>query len=207
MRTRHPRRPLLHGRRLPAPAPEASTASRPRFVGRRAAGDRAGRNRAVVLSWPVLSRSLRRRVAGDDDAGYVTAEAALVLPVLVLVCGAMLAVVAAMSDRVACVDAARIGARALARGESPAAVAEAVRAAAPAHAVMTTRCDGPLVEVVVSASVPGGELIARHLLTVRATSVAADEPATDPVIDDPAGGAAPVAGDAPPACATAGPVT
>jgi hypothetical protein len=148
-----------------------------------------------------LWRVTRDHTTRGSDAGYVTAEAALVIPVLVLVCGTMLALVVAMSDHVECVDAARIGARALARGENQNAVLAAIRAAAPARAVITTRCDGPLVEVTVSAAVTGGELLSRRLLTVRATSVAADEPASDPVADGPPeSGAA----EALPACATAG---
>ncbi|HJX42614.1 MAG TPA: TadE family type IV pilus minor pilin, partial [Geodermatophilus sp.] len=52
----------------------------------------------------------------------VTAETAVVLPVLLLVLAAVVAAVVVVGAQLRCVDAAREGARAAARGEDPAAV-------------------------------------------------------------------------------------
>lgn len=77
-------------------------------------------------------RSLRS--VAYDDAGMVTAEAAVVLPVLVLVLALCLGGIATGIAQMRCVDAARAGARALARGDSTAQAVELARAAAPAGA-------------------------------------------------------------------------
>lgn len=61
----------------------------------------------------------------------VTAEFALVLPVVVVVLTLALAALAAATDQLRCVDAVRVGARAAARGDTVAAVEAAVRRAAP----------------------------------------------------------------------------
>jgi hypothetical protein len=72
------------------------------------------------------------RWAGAD--GFVTAEAAVALPVLVLLTAVLVAGIAAGAAQIRCVDAAQAGARALARGEPDAVAAERVRALAPAGA-------------------------------------------------------------------------
>src|SRR5688500_20233283 len=56
------------------------------------------------------------------DAGMVTAETAVVLPVLLLVLAGAVAAVTVVGAQLRCVDAAREGARAAARGESVAEV-------------------------------------------------------------------------------------
>jgi len=71
----------------------------------------------------------------------VTAEAALALPVLVLVLAGAVAAVAVLGAQVRCVDAAREGVLAAARGEDPATVRSVVADTAPAGAVV--RIDGP----------------------------------------------------------------
>lgn len=86
------------------------------------------------------------------ERGSVTAELAVVLPAVVLV--ALLGVwsVGAAAVHVRCLDAARSGARALARGESPAAVIAVARDAAPAGAsVRAGPVEGGLVAVEVEA--------------------------------------------------------
>lgn len=55
---------------------------------------------------------------GCGDRGAVTAEAAVVIPVLVAFVMALLWALMAVSDQIRCVDAARAGARAAARSEA-----------------------------------------------------------------------------------------
>ncbi|QUX29058.1 pilus assembly protein [Nocardiopsis akebiae] len=57
------------------------------------------------------------RSARVFDRGSATAEAAMVLPSLLLVLAVALGAVQAASAQLSCADAARMGARALARGE------------------------------------------------------------------------------------------
>ncbi|MDG4866087.1 TadE family type IV pilus minor pilin, partial [Streptomyces sp. T-3] len=59
------------------------------------------------------------------DGGYVTAEAAVVIPALVLLGVALLWALMTASAQIRCVDAARAGARAAARQEEPGAVVAA----------------------------------------------------------------------------------
>lgn len=83
----------------------------------------------------------------------VTAETAVVLPVLLLVLAAAVSAVTVVGAQVRCVDAAREGARAAARGETPATVSELVRRTAPAGAVVDVALAGDEVRVRVSAPV------------------------------------------------------
>lgn len=62
----------------------------------------------------------------------MTAELAVVLPAVTLVLAAVLSVGQVVMAKVACVDAARAGARAAARGDDPSAVRLAASAAAGA---------------------------------------------------------------------------
>src|SRR4051794_24361822 len=64
------------------------------------------------------------RWGGTD--GFVTAEAAVALPVLVLLTAVLVAGIGAAAAQIRCVDAAQAGARALARGEPGAVVAARV---------------------------------------------------------------------------------
>lgn len=61
----------------------------------------------------------------------VTAEIAVALPVLVLVLTVALGAVAVVTDHLRCVDAARVGARLLARGEGAEVVRSEVAHQAP----------------------------------------------------------------------------
>jgi Flp pilus assembly protein TadG len=101
----------------------------------------------------------------------VTAETAVVLPVLLLVLAGAVAAVTAVGGQLRCVDAAREGARAAARGE-PVAVVEAVVArAAPDGAATTVSHGAEEVAVTVTvAMAPAGALPLRF--TVSATTVA-----------------------------------
>lgn len=96
------------------------------------------------------------------EAGSVTAELAVALPALLILLCAALWSVATASAQLRCLDAAREGARASARGEAPEIVLDAVRRAAPASATVQVRREGGLVHVSVSAAVaPLGQLARR----------------------------------------------
>jgi Flp pilus assembly protein TadG len=111
----------------------------------------------------------------DGEAGMVTAETAVVLPVLLLVLLCAVAAVTVVGAQLRCVDAAREGARAAARGETAAVVAELAGAVAPDGAVTTVQPAGELVRVTVSVEVsPLGPVPLRT--RVSAEAVAQREP-------------------------------
>jgi Flp pilus assembly protein TadG len=83
----------------------------------------------------------------------VTAETAVVLPVLLVVLAAAVAAVTVVGGQLRCVDAAREGARAAARGEPAAVVTGLVRRAAPGGATVSIAEDGDEVRVTVTAVV------------------------------------------------------
>lgn len=125
-----------------------------------------------------------RRAAGSTgrsplaaDRGTATAELAVVLPSLVLL--AVLAVwsVLAVAAHLRCVDAAGVGARALARGEPAAAVTAVVSQIAPPGATVHLESGGQLVVVEVRATVrfPGPWAGAGPALRVGYRAVAAAE--------------------------------
>ncbi|MFE1170009.1 TadE family type IV pilus minor pilin [Nocardiopsis sp. NPDC058789] len=77
------------------------------------------------------------------DRGSVTMEAAMLLPTLMLVLAVALGGIAAAEARLSCADAARIGARALARGEPPERARSLALSAAPEEAgVEFSEADG-----------------------------------------------------------------
>jgi Flp pilus assembly protein TadG len=121
-------------------------------------------------------------VRGQDDAGSVTAEAAVVLPVLLVVLAAAVWVLLCVAAQLRALDAAHLGARAAARGDGPGEASDIARRVAPTDAaVAVTRGDG-LVEVVVTAQVrPFGQALrVVPAVTVRARAVAADEAEVGP---------------------------
>lgn len=84
----------------------------------------------------------------------VTAETAVVLPVLLLVLAGAVSAVTVVAAQLRCVDAAREAVRAAARGEEPARVIALARAAAPDGArISVSGGDGDDVGVTVSAVV------------------------------------------------------
>ncbi|MEV6961386.1 TadE family type IV pilus minor pilin [Streptomyces sp. NPDC051207] len=93
----------------------------------------------------------RRR---DSDGGFVTAEAALALPVLVMVTALLVGGLIAILVQIQCVDAARSGARAAARQDSADQVEEVVRGIAPRGATVTISREDSQVRVVVVARTP-----------------------------------------------------
>jgi Flp pilus assembly protein TadG len=123
---------------------------------------------------------VRTRRDDDREAGMVTAETAVVLPVLLLVLAGAVAAVVVVGAQLRCVDAAREAARAAARGDTAAAVVQVAQGAAPDGAVTDVGGDGDTVRVTVSAIVsPLGPLPWR--LEVSATASGVREPGADPV--------------------------
>lgn len=108
------------------------------------------------------------------DAGYATVEAALAIPSLLLFTVALAGILVGIATQIRCVDAARLGARATARGEPPADVEKAVARAAPGSSAQITAKDG-LVQVTVTA--PVAEVPLLRAFTVHADAYEADETA------------------------------
>ena len=107
----------------------------------------------------------------------VTAETAVVLPVLLVVLAAAVWVLASVAGQLRCVDAARVGARAAARGDAASVVTAATARVAPAGAQVRVVRSGDEVTVEVSAVVrPFGAALARLPGTgVRAAATAVVE--------------------------------
>ncbi|TDC22577.1 hypothetical protein E1265_15305 [Streptomyces sp. 8K308] len=111
---------------------------------------------------------------GDrGDRGFVTAESALAVPALLLLLGMLLWGLGAVALQLRCGDAARAGARAVARGEPAAEVTAVARAAAPGGAEVRIERDGGLHRVVVTVGAPGPGPLA---LPVSGEAVARAEP-------------------------------
>ncbi|WP_405143521.1 TadE family type IV pilus minor pilin [Sphaerisporangium sp. NBC_01403] len=117
----------------------------------------------------------RRHGLLGADRGSATAEMAVALPSLVLVLGAALWAIAAVTAQLECVDAARAGARAAARGEPLEAVRHAAGEAAPAGATVSVTRDAELSRVTISASVRPSWLIAMPAVPVGASASSATE--------------------------------
>lgn len=92
-----------------------------------------------------------RRVTGSR--GSATAETAVLLPVLVVVLVACLWVLACVAAQLRCLDAARAGARAAARGDAPAAVRTTAQRLAPPGAQVSVSSGDRTVEVRVRSEV------------------------------------------------------
>ena len=105
----------------------------------------------------------------------VTAETAVVLPVLLLVLAAAVATVTVVGAQLRCVDAAREGARAAARGEASAVVLSIAHRAAPEGAFTEVSSGADDVRVRVSVRVAALGLIPLRV-RVSADAVAAREP-------------------------------
>lgn len=141
-----------------------------------AAGVRRGRRTPSATSagadGPVAA--VRRR----SDRGAVTAEAAAVLPVLLLVTMLMVWLVSVATAQVRVVDAAREAARQGARGEPDAvAVRHGARVAPAGTSFSVARANGR-VRVTAFAEVDGPGALFSFLpgLTVEAETVAVQEP-------------------------------
>jgi hypothetical protein len=113
-----------------------------------------------------------------NESGAVTAESAVVLPVLVLFALGLAWLVALGATQVRALDAARETARAAARGEDPGASIGLGRRVATPDARISVRDEGDTIEVTVEAPVrgPGGLFAFLPAYHVRASAVAAQEP-------------------------------
>jgi Flp pilus assembly protein TadG len=138
-------------------------------------GSRGPARRGARL--PTVTAVSKRPWRGDD--GAVTAEAAVVVPLLVAVAMALVWLVALAATQVRVVDAARESARAAARGESNTAAAQRGRSVAPDGArIMISRGDGTVtVDVLAEVRGPGGLLTFLPAVPVTSRAVAAEEPA------------------------------
>lgn len=111
----------------------------------------------------------------------VTAETAVVLPVLLLVLATAVAAVVLVGSQLRCVDAAREGARAAARGDSAAEVAAITGRAGPRGSVASLRVAEDAVTVTVTAPVrPLGPVLFR--IRVSASATAEREPGAGAVV-------------------------
>ncbi|MFF3505304.1 TadE family type IV pilus minor pilin [Streptomyces sp. NPDC003247] len=111
----------------------------------------------------------------------MTAESAVVLPVLVAFAMALVWGLLVMAAQIQCVDAARTGARAAARQDPVDAVVEVTRATAPRGAHVTVHRGDGLVRVVVVARPP----VLRGLpFEVREEAVAAAEDVAAGAVED-----------------------
>ncbi|WP_323186778.1 TadE family type IV pilus minor pilin [Streptomyces sp. NBC_00878] len=97
------------------------------------------------------------------DRGFVTAEAAVVLPALVALTMGLVWALMASAAMIQCVDAARAGARAAARQDPPGTVMAVARDAAPSGARVTVRRESDMVRVRVEANSPGPDALALDL--------------------------------------------
>jgi hypothetical protein len=107
---------------------------------------------------------------------------AIALPVLVMVTAAGMAAVVIVGAQLRCVDAAREGARAAARGESIAAAHDAALEVAPAGAQVVVTVRGDQIVVVVSAEVRFPARLVRAV-TVDARVIGPAEPGVGAVVD------------------------
>jgi hypothetical protein len=114
----------------------------------------------------------------SSERGAVTAEAAAVLPILVLFALGLAWLVSVGGTQVRALDAARETARAAARGEGPGTSLGLGRQVAPSGASISVRDEGDVVVVTVDAPVrgPGGIFAFLPTYHARATAVAAAEP-------------------------------
>ncbi|WP_310741159.1 TadE family type IV pilus minor pilin [Microbispora sp. H10670] len=110
----------------------------------------------------------------------MTAETAVALPALVLVLTASLWAVAATDAQLRCVDAARAGARAAARGEAPEQVRAVVLRLAPADATVSVAAGAGTVRVEVTATVRPLWRSFLRPVRLRASAVSDTEPGVLP---------------------------
>lgn len=107
----------------------------------------------------------------------VTAETAVLMPVLLVVLAAAVGVLACVAAQLSCVDAARAAARVAARGDSGGQVERTGERLGPDGAVVRVARSGDVVEVVVHARVrPFGRTLRLPAVGVSGRAVAAVEP-------------------------------
>ncbi|MGX2996406.1 TadE family type IV pilus minor pilin [Streptomyces sp. JNUCC 64] len=170
MSTRDGTRTRTRGREPERTRVSARTVTR---CGARGAARVSRTHRGVARTDPGGRTARGARVA-RTDRGFVTAESAVVLPVLVVFTMGLVWALLAAAAQIQCVDAARAGARAAARQDPDPAVVAAARQAAPEGAQVSVRRTGGLVRVEVAAPAPGPDAVP---LRLRHTAVAAAEEA------------------------------
>jgi hypothetical protein len=113
-----------------------------------------------------------------DESGAVTAEAAVVLPIVVLFALGLAWLVALGATQVRSLDAARETARAVARGENTGASIALGHRVATRGAEISVVDEGETIVVTVSAPVrgPGGLFGFLPAYRARASAIAAQEP-------------------------------
>lgn len=155
----------------------ADRCSRPGSV----TGGEIGLVSPVRFLWHFCAGDAREMRGRRSEAGSVTAEMAVGLPALALVLGGALWAVAAVAVQLECVDAARAGARAAARGEPLHVVRQVTGRAAPAGAVVTVTRDADLSRVTVTATMrPGGAGLIPGIV-IEADATSATEPGAQEV--------------------------
>ena len=112
----------------------------------------------------------RRR---PNDAGMVTAEAALAIPSLLFVLALAMTLVMTLGAKMSVLDASREAARLAARGETTSAAVAAGRRLAPSHSTVRLVDRSHWVEAVVTAEVR--PFPALPSFTVRASTLAERE--------------------------------
>jgi Flp pilus assembly protein TadG len=114
------------------------------------------------------------------ERGAVTAEVAMVLPVLIATMLFGVWMVGVVVANIRCVDAARDVARAVARGESPEAAQQIGLRAAPLGAAVSIIRDGSDVRVVVSSKLSMDGALLRELppIAVKGEATIQAEPGT-----------------------------
>ncbi|MFF0445822.1 TadE family type IV pilus minor pilin [Streptomyces sp. NPDC004609] len=117
------------------------------------------------------------RSSETGDRGSVTAEAAVAVPALVVFVMALVWALTAASAQIRCVDAARAGARAVARSEPRETAVALARSTAPEGARIAVRREGDLWHVRVEAPTPGPGALG---LTLAAEAAAHAEEAVLP---------------------------
>src|SRR4051794_39516876 len=102
-----------------------------------------------------------RWTARRGSRGSITVETAMALPVLLFVLAVALWGISAAAAALRCGDAARVAARAVARGDSVADARRAALSNAPQGAVLTFQPDESLTTVRVTADVRPVGMVAR----------------------------------------------
>ncbi|MDQ0662989.1 Flp pilus assembly protein TadG [Arthrobacter ulcerisalmonis] len=110
----------------------------------------------AVTGSMVCSRGEKGSLGGAANTrGAVTAEFAVALPAVLALLAMLLAGAAAGMTQLRIEEGARAGARALARGDDPAAVERTVRTLAGSSAAASITADGEWVNITVTDRVPG----------------------------------------------------
>jgi Flp pilus assembly protein TadG len=122
----------------------------------------------------IRRRRLRRRLRWRrrDDSGSVTAELALTLPTLAIVLVIGIWLQSAVALRAQCLDAARAGARAAARGDADPTIRAQLATTLPRGAAVAISHAGDLVTVSVATQVESPAGIASLVGSPRVTASA-----------------------------------